>query len=226
MEIKLFGFIGNDIEAINMFAYIYSVGLKNTNYTNYILMNNDIPFYVKDLIVNIDKEKENIFADTFGIKDYELNKKDWYDFKYHSFIKQEDVSFDNSRVYSNDLFNLTSITERLGFPIDYPIVKIKELQKIYIDTIDQLFGDVFLYRVYRKAYDIAFANEKCFIYSIKTIEEALAFKQSFPSTGELIDISGESNIPCDYKVDKELINDKSQIIKFNYIHNVVKFVLI
>ena len=34
MEIKLFGFIGNDIEAINMFAYIYSVGLKNTNYSN------------------------------------------------------------------------------------------------------------------------------------------------------------------------------------------------
>ena len=52
-------------------------------------MNNDIPEHLIELVVNSDREKENIFAETFGIKNYELVRKDWYDFKYHSFIKNE-----------------------------------------------------------------------------------------------------------------------------------------
>lgn len=226
MEIRLFAFIGEDIDSINMFNYIISVGVDKANFTNYVMMNNDIPEHLKELVVCIDKEKENIFAETFGLKDYELAKKDWYDFKYHSFIKPEDISLEYNRVYSGDLFNLTDITERLGFPIDYPIVKVKELQKIYIDTIDKLFGDVLLYKIYRKAYEIAFANKRCFLYNIRTVEEALAFKQSFSSTGDIIDITGKSDIPCDYKANFHLINSKSAIIKFNHILNIVKFILI
>ena len=199
MEIRLFAFIGNDIDAINMFNYIVDVGVNKAKFTDYIMMNNDIPSRLKELVIDIDKEKENIFAETFGLKDFELINKGWYDFKYHSFI---------------------------GFPIDYPIVKIKELQKIYINTIDQLFGDVLLFKIYRKAYDVAFANERSFIYSINTIEEALAFKQSFSSTGDIIDITGKSDIPCDYKANSYLINSKSPIIKFNHILNIVKFILI
>ncbi len=226
MEIRLFAFIGNDIDAINMFNYIVDVGVDKAKFTDYIMMNNDIPARLKELVIDIDKEKENIFAETFGLKDFELINKGWYDFKYHSFIKDKDISLDYSRVYSSDLFNLTNVSERFGFPIDYPIVKIKELQKIYINTIDQLFGDVLLFKIYRKAYDVAFANERSFIYSINTIEEALAFKQSFSSTGDIIDITGKSDIPCDYKANSYLINSKSPIIKFNHILNIVKFILI
>ena len=146
MEIRLFAFIGNNIDAINMFNYIVDVGVNKAKFTDYIIMNNDIPARLKELVINIDKEKENIFAETFGLKDFELINKGWYDFKYHSFIKDKDISLDYSRVYSSDLFNLTNVSERFGFPIDYPIVKIKELQKIYINTIDQLFGDVLLFK--------------------------------------------------------------------------------
>ena len=53
-----------------------------------------------------------------------------------------------------------------------------------------------------------------------------AFKQSFSSTGDIIDITGKSDIPCDYKANSYLINSKSPIIKFNHILNIVKFILI
>ena len=225
MEIRIIGIIGNDVSILNMFNYIFYKGVDNSNYTDYIIMNNDIPEHLKELVISIDKEKQLLFADTFGIKNYELKRKDWYDFKTHSFIKSENINIDHNRVYSADLFNITDISKRLGFPVDYPIVKIDELQKIYTETIDTLFGDIFLYRVYRKAYDIAFANERCFIYSINTIEEALTFKQTFFSTGEIIDITGESNIPYDYQLNKELLN-QSEVIKFHHILNVTKFILL
>ena len=61
MEIRLFAFIGEDIDSINMFNYIISVGVDKANFTNYVMMNNDIPEYLKELVVCIDKEKENIF---------------------------------------------------------------------------------------------------------------------------------------------------------------------
>lgn len=226
MEIKIIAFIGNDIEAINMFTYIFCKGIAQSRFTDYIMMNNDLPVFMKDSILSTDDVKTKLFSDLFEIKDYELKRKDWYDFKTHKFIKPQDISIDNSRIYSSELFNITDINERLGFPIDYPIVKVDELKKIYFETIEKLFGDVVFFNVCRKAYDIAFANEKCFMYSINNVQEAITFKQTFSSTGDIIDLTGVSDIPCDYKVNKDLITNKSPVIKFHHILNIVKFILI
>ena len=73
MEIKLFGFIGNDIEAINMFAYIYSVGLKNTNFVNPTGLDEDNHYssaYDMALIAKELMKHEDIFKYTSIYEDY------------------------------------------------------------------------------------------------------------------------------------------------------------
>ena len=226
MEIKIIAFIGDDIELINMFNYIFYKGITKSKFTDYIMMNNDLPIFMKQLIINVDDIRTKLFTDLFEIKDYELKRKEWYDFKTHKFLKPEEITIENSRVYSSELFNITDINERLGFPIDYPIVKVDELKNIYLSTIEKLFGDVMFYNVCRKAYDIAFANERCFMYSIKTVQEAITFKQTFSSTGDIVDLTGCSNIPCDYKADGNLLKTGSPLIRFHHILNIVKFILI
>lgn len=226
MEIKIIAFIGDNTEVINMFNYIFYKGITKSKFTDYIMMNNDLPIFMKQLIINIDDVKTKIFSDLFAINDYELKRKDWYDFKTHKFLKPQDITIENSRIYSSELFNITDINERLGFPIDYPIVKVDELKKIYLNTVEKLFGDVMFYNVCRKAYDIAFANERCFIYSIKTVQEAITFKQTFSSTGDIIDITGVSDIPCDYRADNTILTTASPVVKFHHILNIVKFILL
>ena len=225
--------IGDDDRIISMFNYTFYIGITKANYTDFILKYKDVPEVIKDRIVDYDKVKENLFLDLFSIDKHKHNSNDWYDFQLHTCLKAKDISIHNKRIYKEDLFNLTDVSRKLGFPDNYPIIKISELKKIYEDVINTLFGNIFLFNLIKKANDVSIARDICFIKNINNIEEVNTIKQSFPFTSYIIDITGKSNFNYDYQIPFDLVKHKDingiyekEFKLFYHINSIVKFIVI
>lgn len=225
--------IGEDDRIISMFNYIFYIGITKANYTDFILKYKDVPEVIKNRTIDYNELKENLFLDLFSIDKHKNNSNDWYDFQLHTCLKAKDISIHNKRIYKEDLFNLTDVSRKLGFPDNYPIIKISELKKIYENVINTLFGNIFLFNLIKKANDISISRDICFIKNINSIEEVNTIKQSFPFTGYVIDITGNSKFNYDYQLPFDLVEHKDingiyekEFKLFYHINSIVKFIII
>lgn len=228
MKNIVIGFIGNDIEIAKTFNYVFFKGISKSNLVDYIMNKDNIEESTADRFIDIDKIKHDMFMETFSLDEYKIKNNPWYNYKNKKYcvtIETNDI-YDYNRIYNDEMHTLEDIKHSLGCPTETPYVKINELYKIYVNSIKSLFGDVFLYRGLVKAYESSVGNGISFVYNLKTMNEVFEFRRAFPSTGNVVDITGVSKFPVDYRLKKDIIqsNDKTKI--FYHVIEVVKFILI
>ena len=158
-----------------MFNYIFYRGLTIANYTEYIMYNNAIPKFMENRIIDYNEIKKELFRKLFAIDDY-ISDDDWYDFQKHKVITSKEIVLEKERIYDNQLFNLTDINKKLGFPINNPIIRISELQKVYERSINDLYGNIFLYNLIKQANDISVSKNICIIKGINDYESIMQIK--------------------------------------------------
>lgn len=221
MENLVIAVNGNDDTIINMINYVFWKGVTASSYTDFIIRKQSLPPYYNNRVLNVDDVKDDIFSNIFSIDKKLINDDNWYDFQNHKCIKNKEINIVNPRIYKEEIFNITDISKKIGFSIDYPVIKVKELQRIFEDTIYKLFGDIYNFKILKMANDISLSNEICIIKGFTKIEEFITFKRTFGELGNVINITSD-DIPCDYKVN---INNTEMQIFYN-IQQIVKFILL
>lgn len=216
---------GDNDDVVNMINYTFYKGLTKANYTDYIMYNTNIPEFMKNRVINYDDFKKDLFSKMFSINFSENTKDDWYDFQNHNCIKGEKILLEHERIYDSQIFNLTDITKKLGFPINYPIIKISELQKVFERSIKQLYGDLFLYNFINEVNNISFSKGICVVTGINNNNELRVFKQTFPLRGNIISL-GDINVINDYNIEEQYLNKSNRFNLFYKIQTLIKFILI
>lgn len=216
--------IGDNKDVINMFNYIFYRGLTIANYTEYIMYNNAIPKFIENRVIDYNELKKRLFREFFAIDDY-VSDDDWYDFQKHKVITSKEIVLEKERIYDNQLFNLKDINKKLGFPINNPIIRISELQKVYERSINDLYGNIFLYNLIKQANDISISKNVCIIKGIDDYESVMQIKHTFPLRGKLIYL-GKANYKVDYVINDDLLLSKNKFNLFYKIQTIIKFILL
>jgi hypothetical protein len=217
--------VGDNDDVVNMINYTFYKGLTKANYTDYIMYNTNIPEFMKKRVLDFNDFKDDLFETMFSIDFSENTKDDWYDFQNHNVIKGEKILLEHERIFDSQIFNLTDISRKLGFPINYPIIKISELQKIFERSISELYGNLFLYNFINKINDISFSKGICIVTGIKNNNDLRVLKQTFHLRANIINLD-ESNVLNDYNIEKEYLNKNNRFNLFYKIQTLIKFILI
>lgn len=232
MNSNLIAIIGNDERIITMINYIFYKGTTRANYTDFIFEKGNLPDNIESRILYTNTLMDNIFSELFSINKNLFNSNDWYDFKNHKCLKQKEINVHNERIYNEELVDLSDINTKLGFSINEPIIKISELRKIFERVIKELFGNTYYFTIIKKANDISIAKELCIIVGFDSHYEFNTFKQTFPFTGNVIDITGNSNYNRDYYIPTDMLekdsvgNFKEELKIFYRIKEIIKFILL
>lgn len=217
--------VGNNDDVVNMINYTFYKGLTQANYTDYIMYNTNIPEFMKNRVVDYDSFKDDLFSKMFSIDFSENTKDDWYDFQNHNCIKGEKILLEHERIYDSQLFNLIDINKKIGFPINYPIIKISELQKTFEKSIGYLYGNLFLYNFIKKVNDISFSKNICIVTGIKENNDLREIKQTFKTKSVIINIEDKNSLN-DYFIEKEYLDKSNKFNLFYKIQTLIKFILI
>lgn len=217
--------VGDNNDVINMINYTFYKGLSKANYTDYIMYNTDVPEFMKNRVIDYNAFKDDLFSKMFSIDFSENTKDDWYDFQNHCCIKGEKILLEHERIFNSQIFNLTDINKKLGFPINYPIIKISELQKVFERSIKELYGDLFLYNFIKRINDISFSKGICIVTGINKNNDLREIKQTFPLRANIINLDN-SNIINDYNIEKQYLNKTNRFNLFYKIQTLIKFILI
>lgn len=217
--------VGDNNDVINMINYTFYKGLSKANYTDYIMYNTDVPEFMKNRVVDYNAFKDDLFNKMFSIDFSENTKDDWYDFQNHCCIKGEKILLEHERIFNSQIFNLTDINKKLGFPINYPIIKISELQKVFERSIKELYGDLFLYNFIKRINDISFSKGICIVTGINKNNDLREIKQTFPLRANIINLDNP-NIINDYNIEKQYLNKTNRFNLFYKIQTLIKFILI
>ena len=217
--------VGDDNDIVNMVNYIFYKGLSKANYTDYIMYNTNVPEFMKNRVIDYNNFKDDLFSKMFSIDFSENTKNDWYDFQNHNCIKAEKILLEHERIYNSQIFNLTDISKKLGFPINYPIVKISELQKIFNRSIKELYGNLFLYDFIKKINDISFSKGICIVTGIRKNDDLREIKQTFTSRVNIISI-GNIDVINDYNIEERYLDKTNKFNLFYKIQTLIKFILI
>jgi hypothetical protein len=217
--------VGDNDDVVNMINYTFYKGLTQANYTDYIMYNTNIPEFMKNRVVDYNSFKDDLFSKMFSIDFSENTKDDWYDFQNHNCIKGEKILLEHERIYDSQLFNLIDINKKLGFPINYPIIKISELQKVFERSIKELYGNLFLYNFIKKINDISFSKGICIVTGINKNNDLREIKQTFPLRANIINLDN-SDIINDYNIEKQYLNKTNRFNLFYKIQTLIKFILI
>lgn len=217
--------VGDNNDVINMINYTFYKGLSKANYTDYIMYNTDVPEFMKNRVIDYNIFKDDLFSKMFSIDFSENTKDDWYDFQNHNVIKGEKILLEHERIFNSQIFNLTDINKKLGFPINYPIIKISELQKIFERSIKELYGDLFLYNFIKRINDISFSKGICIVTGINKNNDLREIKQTFPLRANIINLDN-SDILSDYNIEKQYLSKTNRFNLFYKIQTLIKFILI
>ena len=217
--------VGDNDDVVNMINYTFYKGLTQANYTDYIMYNTNIPEFMKNRVTNYNNFKDDLFSKMFSIDFSENTKDDWYDFQNHNCIKGEKILLEHERIYDSQLFNLIDINKKLGFPINYPIIKISELQKVFERSIKELYGDLFLYNFIKRINDISFSKGICIVTGINKNNDLREIKQTFPLRANIINLDN-SDVLNDYNIEKQYLNKTNRFNLFYKIQTLIKFILI
>ena len=217
--------VGDNDDVVNMINYTFYKGLTQANYTDYIMYNTNIPEFMKNRVVDYNIFKDDLFSKMFSIDFSENTKDDWYDFQNHNCIKGEKILLEHERIYDSQLFNLIDINKKLGFPINYPIIKISELQKVFERSIKELYGDLFLYNFIKRINDISFSKGICIVTGINKNNDLREIKQTFTLRANIINLDN-SNIINDYNIEKQYLDKTNRFNLFYKIQTLIKFILI
>lgn len=217
--------VGDNNDVVNMINYTFYKGLTQANYTDYIIYNTNIPEFMKNRVANYNNFKDDLFSKMFSIDFSENTKDDWYDFQNHNCIKGEKILLEHERIYDSQLFNLIDINKKLGFPINYPIIKISELQKVFERSIKELYGDLFLYNFIKKINDISFSKGICIVTGINKNNDLREIKQTFSLRANIINLDN-SDIINDYNIEKQYLDKSNKFNLFYKIQTLIKFILI
>lgn len=217
--------VGDNNDVVNMINYTFYKGLTQANYTDYIMYNTNIPEFMKNRVADYNNFKDDLFSKMFSIDFSENTKDDWYDFQNHNCIKGEKILLEHERIYDSQLFNLIDINKKLGFPINYPIIKISELQKVFERSIKELYGDLFLYNFIKRINDISFSKGICIVTGINKNNDLREIKQTFPLRANIINLDN-SDIINDYNIEKQYLDKSNKFNLFYKIQTLIKFILI
>lgn len=217
--------VGNNDDVVNMINYTFYKGLTQANYTDYIMYNTNIPEFMKNRVANYNSFKDDLFSKMFSIDFSENTKDDWYDFQNHNCIKGEKILLEHERIYDSQLFNLIDINKKIGFPINYPIIKISELQKTFERSIEYLYGNLFLYNFIKKVNDVSFSKNICIVTGIKENNDLREIKQTFKTKSIIINIEDKNSLN-DYFIEKEYLDKSNKFNLFYKIQTLIKFILI
>lgn len=217
--------VGDNDDVVNMINYTFYKGLTQANYTDYIMYNTNIPEFMKNRVANYNNFKDDLFGKMFSIDFSENTKDDWYDFQNHNCIKGEKILLEHERIYDSQLFNLIDINKKIGFPINYPIIKISELQKTFEKSIGYLYGNLFLYNFIKKVNDISFSKNICIVTGIKENNDLREIKQTFRTKSIIINIEDKNSLN-DYFIEKEYLDKSNKFNLFYKIQTLIKFILI
>ena len=232
MDSQLISVIGNDKRIISMINYIFYKGITTSNYTDFVIYDAKVPEFIEKRILYTDTTMNDIFFKLFCIDEKLFNVNDWYDFQNHKCIKSKEININNSRIYNEELYNLYDFQRKLAFPTNNPIIKISELRKLFNRVINESFGDTYLYNIIKTANDISISNELCIIVGFTNNYELTNFKRTFKFNGNIIDITGNSDLNKDYTINKEfLLKDsigrfKQELKLFYNIKEIIKFILL
>lgn len=217
--------VGDNDDVVNMINYTFYKGLTQANYTDYIMYNTNIPEFMKNRVANYNSFKDDLFSKMFSIDFSENTKDDWYDFQNHNCIKGEKILLEHERIYDSQLFNLIDINKKIGFPINYPIIKISELQKTFERSIEYLYGNLFLYNFIKKINDVSFSKNICIVTGIKENNDLREIKQTFKTKSIIINIEDKNSLN-DYFIEKEYLDKSNKFNLFYKIQTLIKFILI
>lgn len=217
--------VGDNNDVVNMINYTFYKGLTQANYTDYIMYNTNIPEFMKNRVADYNNFKDDLFSKMFSIDFSENTKDDWYDFQNHNCIKGEKILLEHERIYDSQLFNLIDINKKLGFPINYPIIKISELQKVFERSIKELYGDLFLYNFIKRINDISFSKGICIVTGINKNNDLREIKQTFTLRANIINLDN-SDIINDYNIEKQYLDKSNKFNLFYKIQTLIKFILI
>ena len=217
--------VGDNDDVVNMINYTFYKGLTQANYTDYIMYNTNIPEFMKNRVANYNSFKDDLFSKMFSIDFSENTKDDWYDFQNHNCIKGEKILLEHERIYDSQLFNLIDINKKIGFPINYPIIKISELQKTFERSIEYLYGNLFLYNFIKKVNDVSFSKNICIVTGIKENNDLREIKQTFKTKSIIINIEDKNSLN-DYFIEKEYLDKSNKFNLFYKIQTLIKFILI
>lgn len=217
--------VGDNDDVVNMINYTFYKGLTQANYTDYIMYNTNIPEFMKNRVANYNSFKDDLFSKMFSIDFSENTKDDWYDFQNHNCIKGEKILLEHERIYDSQLFNLIDINKKIGFPINYPIIKISELQKTFEKSIGYLYGNLFLYNFIKKVNDVSFSKNVCIVTGIKENNDLREIKQTFKTKSIIINIEDKNSLN-DYFIEKEYLDKSNKFNLFYKIQTLIKFILI
>ena len=213
--------VGDNDDVVNMINYTFYKGLTQANYTDYIMYNTNIPEFMKNRVANYNNFKDDLFSKMFSIDFSENTKDDWYDFQNHCCIKGEKILLEHERIFNSQIFNLTDINKKLGFPINYPIIKISELQKVFERSIKELYGNLFLYNFVKKINDISFSKGICIVTGINKNNDLREIKQTFPLRANIINLDNP-NIINDYNIEKEYLDKTNRFNLFYKIQTLIE----
>lgn len=224
MNPQVIAFIGETPELVSMFTYLFDNDLNQVKFDNWGLLNGEIPRTIADRIINLDEVITNMFCDTFAVDKEDLVRREFFDYKHHDFTFE---NIHNSTVINTSkLYNLEKVAETFGTPDFYPFVKLNKFREIYKITMEKLFGEVFLYKTFKLAYDKSNVQQTSFITGLRGIEDVLEFRRTFSSTGIVVDLTGVFDIPADYRLKTEIVTSNNKLGIFYHMKTVIKFIRI
>lgn len=228
---------GKDLVA-SMFNYINYNGIQKCNYHNYMINKQQYDITLSKSVVHFaDSVKDNL-STIFGIRrdlfdDRYYKDNCWYDFRINDFIETKWLSNEHKKLFIDDFTSLDSFKKLIANNPERPCAKLRTLMQVYAQLMRDTFGDdIWVTSAVRKASNIALYNHIGLIADVRYINEAMAIKSCFLSTGYVVrvfrDITDNTVIDnheserCDFDYDFEIHNDTTLVNLFYQCFNIYK----
>ena len=203
--------------AAKMFAYINYVGVDNANYHDYVINQQQYDLTTKKVIIHFaDILKDNL-SEIFCIPRELFDKREykdelWYDYRRNDFIEQKWITNEHRKLYIDDFKELIAQSP------DFPCFKIRTLMQIYGELMRKTFGDnIWVDSTVKQASKIALGNKLGIISDVRYVNEAIAIKSCYSSTGKVVRVFRDiaDNNVIDNHPSEQIIYDNDYTITNN-----------
>lgn len=196
----IIGIAGNKNAGKDTFAsmlnYIFSKGLTNATYREWITQRKRYELTFKDIILHFGDNLKDCLSIMYQINrecfdDRTYKDELWYNITNHEFISEKDSYEYNMVKYTIEDFEQHSLSDLVDNPEFQTLIKLRTLMQYYGTELcrNTLSRNIWVNNTIRKAEFISDARNRCFVADVRFNEEADAIMNAKSSTGVLIRIN-------------------------------------